>query len=118
LENAQEEVTEAKKELDEANREYAVEMAKYKKDTEANIVTNQKIIDDFKLRIENEKTEVKSKYNKIIADLEQKNNDLGEKMDDYNAEGKEQWESFKTEFSMDMDNLGKAFKDLSVDNIK
>ncbi|MFT6826809.1 MAG: hypothetical protein ACJA2S_004336 [Cyclobacteriaceae bacterium] len=118
VENAQEDVTEAKKELNEANREYAVEMAKYKKDTEAKIVTNQKIIDDFKLRIENEKSEVKASYNKIIAELEQQNNDLGKKMDDYKAESKDQWESFKTEFSRDMDNLGKAFKDLSEDNIK
>jgi Holliday junction resolvase RusA-like endonuclease len=39
-------------------------------------------------------------------------------MDDYKAESKDQWESFKTEFSRDMDNLGKAFKDLSEDNIK
>lgn len=117
VENAQEEVTEAKEELDEANKEYAIEIEIYKKDTEANVMTNQKIIDDFKLRIENEKTEVKAKYNKVIAVLEEKNNDMGKKMDDYKAEGKEQWESFKTEFSRDMDNLGKAFTDLSVDNI-
>jgi hypothetical protein len=118
VENAQEEVTEAKEELDEANREYAIEIEKYKKDTESIVMTNQKILDDFKLRIENEKSVVKAKYNKVIAKLEEKNNDMGKKMDDYKAEGEEQWESFKTEFSMDMDNLGKAFKDLSVDNIR
>ena len=39
-------------------------------------------------------------------------------MDDYKAGGKEQWEKFKAEFNHDMDELGKAFKDLSVDNKK
>ena len=39
-------------------------------------------------------------------------------MDEYKAEGKEQWEEFKAEFSRDMDELGKAFKDLTVKNEK
>ena len=39
-------------------------------------------------------------------------------MDEYNQEGKENWEKFKTEFSHDMDELGKAFKDLTVKNTK
>ena len=39
-------------------------------------------------------------------------------MDDYKVEGKDKWEKFKTEFSHDMDELGKGFKDLTVKNIK
>ena len=42
---------------------------------------------------------------------------MKKKMDDYKAEGKEQWEAFKTEFSHDMDELGQAFKDLTVKNV-
>jgi len=37
-------------------------------------------------------------------------------MRDYKGEGKEKWEAFKTEFNRDMDELGKAFKDLTVNN--
>ena len=34
------------------------------------------------------------------------------------SEGKELREKFKTEFSRDMDELGNAFKDLMVKNVK
>ena len=40
------------------------------------------------------------------------------KMDDYKEEGKEKWETFKTEFTHDMDELGTAFKNLTVKNVK
>lgn len=32
--------------------------------------------------------------------------------------GKEKWGTFKTEFNHDMDELGKAFNNLTVNNIK
>jgi hypothetical protein len=40
------------------------------------------------------------------------------KMDNYKADSKENWEKFKVEFSRDMDELGAAFKDLTVKNVK
>jgi hypothetical protein len=40
------------------------------------------------------------------------------KMDNYKEEGKDKWEIFKTEFSHDMDALGKSFKDLTVKNVE
>ena len=39
-------------------------------------------------------------------------------MDDYKADGKDKWETFKAEFSHDMDELGHAFKGLTVKNVK
>ena len=39
-------------------------------------------------------------------------------MEDYKADSKENWESFKTEFNHDMDELGNAFRDLTIDNKK
>ena len=55
---------------------------------------------------------------KKIDELEQKNSELKKRLDDYKADGKEKWEKFKAEFSHDMDELGKAFKDLTVKNVK
>ncbi len=40
------------------------------------------------------------------------------KMDNYKEDGKEKWEAFKSEFSHDMDELGSALKDLTVNNVK
>ena len=50
--------------------------------------------------------------------MEQKNTDMKKRMDEYKADGKEQWKKFKAEFSRDMDELGQAFKDLTVKNVK
>ena len=47
-----------------------------------------------------------------------KNSDLKMKLDNYKAEGKENWKKFKIEFNRDMEELGIAFKDLTVKNVK
>ena len=53
-----------------------------------------------------------------VADLDKKNSDMKKKMADYKASNKENWENFKTEFNHDMNELGQAFKDLTVKNTK
>lgn len=116
VENAQDKVSEATLDLDKANEEYLVDIENYRKETEAKIAANDKSIAEFNARIENEKNEAKADYKKKIAELEQKNSDIKKKMAEYKAEGKEKWELFKTEFGRDMDELGKAFKDLTVKN--
>jgi hypothetical protein len=39
------------------------------------------------------------------------------KLADYQDDGQSEWISFKNEFNHDMDELGKAFKDLTVQNL-
>jgi hypothetical protein len=59
-----------------------------------------------------------AKYEKNIATLEEKNNTLKTKMKAYKNDTNADWKSFKTEFNHDMDELGSALKDLTVDNKK
>lgn len=118
VENAQENVTEANTDLDTANAQYLADIENYKKETADKITANDQSIAEFKARIQEEKKEAKADYKKKIAELEQKNTDMKKKMDDYKVEGKEKWETFKAEFTHDMDELGKAFKDLTVKNVK
>jgi hypothetical protein len=94
------------------------EIKDYRKVTADNIAANEQIIADFKVRIENEKKEAKADYLTKINALEVKNSDMRMRMDNYKEDGKDNWETFKTEFSHDMDELGKAFKDLTVKNVK
>ncbi|MBA3707137.1 MAG: hypothetical protein H0W84_14905 [Bacteroidetes bacterium] len=62
---------------------------------------------------------MRTKYDKRINELEQKNKDLKKRMADYNEQdGKSNWQLFKTEFTHDMDELGNALKDLTVRNTK
>jgi uncharacterized lipoprotein YajG len=116
--NAEENVTDAQKDLDKANAEYLTDMETYRKETAAKITTNNESIADFNKRIENQKAEAKVDYKKRITELEKKNTDMKKRLEDYKADGKENWELFKMEFSRDMEELGKAFKDLTVTNVK
>ena len=118
VENAENEVKEANKELDKANEEYLADIESYRKETADKIAANDRSIAEFNARIKREKMDAKADYKKKIAELEQKNSDMKKKMDDYKAEGKENWEKFKAEFSHDMEEIGKAFKDLTVKNVK
>jgi hypothetical protein len=117
VEEAQEDVKEAKQDLAIAQEEYQNDIDSYRVQTAARIAENEKSILEFKARIANEKKEAREDYNQKLEALENKNNDMKKSMDVYKAEGKEKWEAFKTEFSHDMDELGKAFKDLTVKNV-
>ena len=114
VENAQDNVIEAKKELDQANQEYMADIEKFRKEKSELITANNQRIAEFKGRIENQNEEAKSDFNQKIAELENKNSDMKKKLDDYKMEGKEKWEIFKTEFNGNMDELGEAFNDLTA----
>ena len=118
VQEAKENVAEANKDLDKAQEEYLTDIDNCRKATDEKIAANDQSIADFKTRIADEKKEAKADYNSKIAALEQKNSDMKKHMDEYKAEGKEKWEKFKTEFNHDMEELGKAFKDLTVKNVK
>jgi outer membrane PBP1 activator LpoA protein len=118
VEDAKKDLTQAKKDLDKATKAYLADVEKYRVEAAAKVTANEKSIAGFKARIAMEKEEVRADYEKKIDALEEKNTDMKKAMDDYKIEGKEKWESFKTEFSHDMDELGKAFRDLTVKNVK
>ena len=118
VEKAEEEVTEANQNLEKANEEYLNDVEAYRLQTADKIVANEKNIIEFNARIEAKKKDANDDYKKKVAELDKKNNDMKKKMADYKASGKENWENFKTEFNHDMDALGQAFKDLSVNNVK
>jgi vacuolar-type H+-ATPase subunit I/STV1 len=115
-ETTQKIVTDSSKIKDSVNTQYMKDIADYKKQIADTISTYNKSIADFKVRIQDDNEQVKINYNKKIAELEQKSSEMKKKMDDYQAEGKEKWEIFKTQFSHGMDELGKSFTDLTKKN--
>jgi hypothetical protein len=118
VENAEDKVAAAQKDLDNANAEYLADVEKFREEAAARIAANNKSIADFNARIEKEKASAKADYKNEIAAIEKKNTDLKKKMDDYKADGQDQWQNFKTEFNRDMDELGNAFKNLTTNNTK
>jgi len=53
---------------------------------------------------------IKSKYEKTMAELELRKDKIKKKIEEYNAEGTEHWDSFKHKLNHDLDELGKALK--------
>lgn len=118
VENAEQKVTESQDKLNESKEDYTKEMEEYKEKTAEQIAANEKSIQEFNARIANQKSSAKADYQKKIAELDAKNSDLKKKMAEFKAYSKSSWETFKTEFSRDMDELGNALHDFTVKNEK
>lgn len=110
--NAENDVVEAQEKLKEAENDYLIDVEKYKEMTAAKIDANNKSIADFNERIAKDKKAVKAEYKEKIAQLESKNTDMKKKIDEYKLEGKEKWDTFKTDFDREMDELGKSINDV------
>lgn len=89
----------------------------FKTATEAKIMTNENLIAQLKDKKKSAGKALNPGYTKSIEELEQKNKDLKARMEAY-EKGQTNWQSFKSEFNSDMDALGKALSDLTVDNKK
>ena len=53
---------------------------------------------------------IKSKYEETMAELELRKNKIKKKLEVYNMEATENWDSFKHKLNHDLDELGKALK--------
>ncbi|HEX7413437.1 MAG TPA: hypothetical protein VF411_05270 [Bacteroidia bacterium] len=116
VEKAEANVTEAKKDLNEAQEEYLTDIENCRRATDEKIAANDQSISEFKTRIANEKKEAKADYKKKLAQLEQKNKNMKKKIDDYRADGKENWALFKADFNKGMDEIGQSLKDLTANH--
>jgi len=92
--------------------------AAYRADAEAKINSNQNAIAEFRKKMKRTGEKTDALYEKNIDALELKNKELNERMDAFSKSSKSNWNSFKKEFDHDMDEIGKALKDLTVNNEK
>lgn len=72
----------------------------------------------LKLKIKNTGNNIDSTYQKNVYVMEVRNRNLKIKMDAYKNDVSNDWQSFKREFKHDTDEIGRALKDLTVDNKK
>ena len=100
------------------NEAYKLEMDEYRFRIAEQITTNENSIIAFRSRIANQKKEARADYEKKINDLNNKNTDLKMRLDAFNADNKESWELFKVEFGRDMDELGNALHDFTINSQK
>lgn len=90
----------------------------FKSGAEAKIAANDKIVAEYKAKMAAANDRRQERSDKKIDMLEAKNRELRAKLYEYQEGGKSTWEQFQSEFSHDMDELGTALKDFSVDNTK
>lgn len=116
-EAAQTRVQDAKDELNDAKRAAtAEEWQAFKDETDLKINENETRIAELKNKIKKSGKSFDAIYERKIDALEQQNKDMKARVDAYEKTGKSEWESFKREFNHDMDELGNALRDLTVDN--
>ncbi len=114
VENAQEDVTAANAAL---NKAISDSIAEFKKNSEVTISQYDKEIIKLREKASTMNQENKILYEKRITEIEKKNAQMKKELREAKIEGQKQWREFKAEFTHDMDELGLAFKDLTVKNI-
>lgn len=114
----EENLKQAKINLTAAENEFAVEVAKFKAETNDKIKANENSIQAIKEKMKGEGGEVKADLKQQVETLENRNNDLKKRLDEYKPEKMNDWQSFKSEFSHDLSDLGTSIKDFFVDSKK
>ena len=118
LEDAEEDLVEANEALDQANADYLADLEQFRKDVEAKTISNDQMIAEFKSRIAKQKASVRAEWEKKITAMEESNARMKSRMAEYKDEGIDKWEAFKLEFNRDMDELGKALSDFTINSDK
>ncbi len=126
VDEAKSHVADAKQDLQQAQKEADSEVIKiadelqwktFKDETEIKIKDNEILIKSLKAKRSNKDQALDVAYSNQINALELENSNFKDRMNKYET-NKSDWESFKREFNHDMDELGKALKDFSVNNKK
>jgi outer membrane murein-binding lipoprotein Lpp len=126
VDDAKTDVQDAKQDLKDAQNDanaeaqqaaYAEEWRIFKLETNVKIQENEIRIAELKAKMKTSGKNLDALYSKNVDALEQRNQDLKARLNAYDK-GQSDWESFKREFNHDLDGLGQAFTDLTVNNKK
>lgn len=119
VKEARQDLNEAKEEANAIGQELATaeEWAAFKSESEIKIRDNEVRINELTVKMNKPGEILDELYAKKIASLELQNKEMRTRLTAY-ENSQTNWESFKREFNHDMDELGKALKDLTVDNKK
>lgn len=98
------------------DEQYESDFLEYKAQAAAKLSDNDYSIIEFKSLIEQKDGIAKQDYDKNVAELESKNSELRNNLEDYQEGSRDYWESFKAEFDYDMIALSKGFQELSAKN--
>jgi chromosome segregation ATPase len=121
VDEVQEKVADAKSSLTEAQKkanteaENAAAWEAYKAEWEVKVHDNDQRITELKAEMKKARKSIQVLYKENIVLLEKRNAALKARIVEYDK-NRSNWESFKTEFDHDMDELATALKDFTVNN--
>ena len=118
LNDAKQEVENAKEDLDEAKIDSVVAFNKYKSSIQIKLVENEKVITDLKAKIGDKDRKTQTLYYKQLENLQIKNTELKLKIENYKKGPTQKWELFKVDFNNELDNLGKSISNTANNNMK
>ena len=104
---AKKDVKDAKQKLNQALEEVINKIENKKKEikeTQSNLVNDPESSSEF--NFEN----IKSKFDEAMVALELRKNKIKKKIEEFNADGTENWDSFKHKLNHDLEELGIALK--------
>lgn len=107
----------AKQNLSQARQDSANNYAVFKTAADAQLAANGKTIADLKVKMINDRAEIREKYQKELDAMNDENQFLKDKMDNYKEISSVKWASFKLGFNQDMDALGKSISGLANRNM-
>ena len=118
VQKANDNMSTAQVDLYQAEQDSSYEFQKYKKESEERIRIYEQKIADLKLQIAREKKDGRSDYNKLVADLEQKNAELRKNLNEYKMDKQNKWEEFKYKFDRNLEDLGNSISNFFTDEKK
>ncbi|UII21174.1 hypothetical protein [Fulvivirga ligni] len=112
-------VIEPEKDMGMAKGDFLAEIEQFKTAMSLKIDENERIISAFKDSVDTGARFDKMEYKVEINHLKTKNKELKDRLHEYEPYGeKVHWQTFKSEFNHDMDELGTSLKDLFKKNVE
>lgn|GEM_PF-6669984 len=106
----------ARQDRAQAQRDSVADSQQFKSESEAQIIKNSQLIADFKVRIMTGRVVMKSKYQKRLEKLEQKNIALKNKLEQYPETEADARKIFEHQWKQDMDHLVKSLQEITQEN--
>ena len=120
LSDAKENVSEATQDLQDATHEARAEWKEswvsYKNDFDKELADNETSIAALRSEVAAIDASYRSKYNESIDQAERKDNELKDRVNNYQDEGDAKWELFKTDTSRELDELQATLKNITITN--
>lgn len=117
---AKDNVADANQDLKEVTREMRAQWQEdwlaFKRANDEVVADNERSIMQFRSDVRAVDQRYRGKYTTLVDDIERRNNELRDRVNNYEITGEVKWEEFKKDIKRDMDDLISSRKNVSITN--